>query len=115
MVQIVNHIVPVTVMVMAIVQPEVMGVNVTLDGKDGDAMRSVTVENTDMIVPTSRKIQKIILFNFVLLLSDVCSLNGNGECSNVNGSCICNEVYVLDTYNCVNIKSNTLGMDRYCL
>ena len=58
MVQIVNHIVPVTVMVMAIVQLEVMGVNVTLDGKDGDAMRSVIVENTDMIVPTSRKIQK---------------------------------------------------------
>ena len=58
MVQIVNHIVSVTVMVMAIVQPEVMGVNVTLDGKDGDAMKSVTVENTDMLVPTSRKIQK---------------------------------------------------------
>lgn len=58
MVQIVNHIVPVTVMAMAIVQPEVMGVNVTLDGKDGDAMKSVIVENTDMIVPTSRKIQK---------------------------------------------------------
>ena len=58
MVQIVNRIVPVTVMVMAIVQPEVMGVNVTLDGKDGDVMKSVIAENTDMIVPTSRKIQK---------------------------------------------------------
>ena len=54
MVQIVNHIVPVALMVMVTVQLGVMGVNVILDGQDGDVLKSVLVENMDTIVPTSK-------------------------------------------------------------
>lgn len=60
MVLIVNHIVPVTLMVTGTVQPGVMGVNVTLDGQDGDVMKSALVGNTDMIVLTSKIRQTIM-------------------------------------------------------
>ena len=54
MVQVVNYIVPVTLMVMAIVQLEVTGVNVTLDGQDGVVIKIVPKENMDMIAQKSK-------------------------------------------------------------
>ena len=54
MVQVVNYIVPVTLTAMVIVQLEVMGVNVTLDGQDGVVTKSVPEENMDMIVQKSK-------------------------------------------------------------
>lgn len=50
MVLIVNHIVPVTLMVMVTVRLEVIGVNVIPDGQDGVVIRSALVENMDKIV-----------------------------------------------------------------
>ena len=50
MVQVVNYIVPVTSMAMVIVQLEVTGANVTLDGQDGVVTKGAPEENMDMIV-----------------------------------------------------------------
>ena len=54
MVQVVHYIVAVTLMAMVIVQLEVMGANVTLDGQDGLVTKGAPAENMDMIVQKSR-------------------------------------------------------------